>query len=125
MTLSKVIEIFDKERANALSLKTKINWISALDMKISAELIEPRGGEKFEGYGETVSLMTETKAPDEYAEIYGLYLNMKLDYLNGEIARFNNCALLFNRTYKEMSGFVNRRQAVSKNTEIKAGKLYV
>ena len=125
MTLGKVIEAFDKERANAVPLGMKIRWISSLDMKISSTLLEVRGGEKFGGYDETCSLQLQLKAPEEYAEIYGLYLNMKLDYLNGEIGRFNNSAMLFNRMFKEMSDFINRKTKVSKNIPVKAGKLYV
>ena len=124
MTLGKIIEAFDKERANSISLSMKIRWISALDLKISSELLEIRGGEEFGGYDETCSLQIKVKAPEEYSEIYGLYLNMKLDYLNGEIGRFNNSAMLFNRCYAQMSDFVNRKKAVVKNPTIKAGKLY-
>lgn len=125
MTLAKVIECFDSERKNSLSYRQKLNWLSQLDMKIASELLEPRGGEKLVGYSETTSPEAEACAPEEYCEIYGLYLNMKLDYLNGEIARFNNSAALFNATYSEMSDFINRQKAVLKNTRIKAGALYV
>lgn len=125
MTLAKVIENFDNERKNSLPYGQKVNWLSQLDMKISSELLEPRGEGDFSGYTETTSPETVVRAPEEYCEIYGLYLNMKLDYLNGEIARFNNSASLFNVTYSEMSDFINRRKKVLKNTQIKAGALYV
>ncbi len=125
MTLEKAIEIFDSERSNGVDIAKKIRWISQLDYKISCEISELRGAEPFKGYTETTPLTTELKAPDEYGEIYGLYLNMKLDYMNGEIARFNNSTLLFNNMYKDMNNFLNRKQAVLKQTEIKAGDLYV
>lgn len=125
MTLAKAVENFDFERANSVSIERKIAWISQLDYKISAELLEPRGAESFKGYTEMTSLETELKSPDEYGEIYSLYMNMKLDYMNGEIARFNNSTLLFNRMFKELSDFINRKQAVIKNTAIKAGDLFV
>lgn len=125
MTLAKVIECFDSERKNSLSYRQKLNWLSQLDMKISSELLEPRGGEKLVRYSETTSPETEACAPEEYCEIYGLFLNMKLDYLNGEIARFNNSAALFNATYSDMCSFINRQKAVLKKTRIKAGALYV
>ena len=125
MTLAKAIENFDFQRANSVSLERKVQWISQLDYKISSEITEPRGGEKFNGYSELTSLDTILKAPDEYGEIYNLYMNMKLDYMNGEIARFNNSAMLFNRMYKELNDFVNRNQAVVKRVTVKAGDLYV
>lgn len=125
MTFMKAIENFDSERANSVSLERKIEWVSQLDYKISAELLEPRGEEKFGGYTQSTSLETELKAPDEYGEIYPLYMNMKLDYQNGEIARFNNSTLLFNRIFKELSDFINRKKAVVNNTSIKAVDLLV
>ncbi len=125
MTLSKIIETFDKERKNEVSLDVKLDWISQLDFKISSEILNKRTGETFSGYGKTTSLETVAKAPDEYGEIYICYLNMKLDYLNGEIGRFNNSAALFNRMYKEMHDFINRKTKIPVNTKIKAGKFYV
>lgn len=125
MTLRKAIEIFDSERSNSVDIGKKIRWVSQLDYKISSEITEPRGDEPFEGYDISTPLETILKAPEEFGEIYGLYLNMKLDYMNGEIARFNNSALLFNNMYRDMSNFMNRKKAVLKQSEIKAGDLYV
>ncbi len=125
MTLSDIIERFDKERKNELGIDMKLCWISQLDMKISSEILSDRQSEEFHGYGDTTPLNTVVKAPEEYGEIYICYLNMKLDYINGEIGRFNNSAMLFNRMYKEMHDFINRNTKVKVNTKIKAGKLYV
>ncbi len=125
MTLAKAIEKFDFQRSNSVTLERKIEWLSQLDYKIFSEITEPRGDAEFKGYTELTSLDTELKAPSEYGEIYTIYMNMKLDYMNGEIARFNNSAMLFNRMYKEMSDFVNRKQSVLKKNSIKAGGLYV
>ncbi len=125
MTLEKAIELFDSERSNGVDIDKKIRWVSQLDYKITAELTIPRGDAVFEGYDISTPLNTVLKAPDEFGEIYGLYLNMKLDYMNGEIARFNNSALLFNNMYRDMSNFINRRKAVLKKTKMKAGDLIV
>lgn len=125
MTLLKTIELFDGSRANAVPLEAKVEWISQLDMKISAELLAPRGAKAFSGYTVETPLTEELKAPEEYGEIYTLYLNMRLDLMNGEIARHNNSAMLFNRMFKEMADFINRNQAVSLNAKIKAGGIYV
>ncbi len=125
MTLEKAVEMFDSERSNSVDILKKIRWISQLDYKITTELTEPRGDRAFEGYTATTPLNTVLRAPDNYGEIYQLYLNMKLDYMNGEIARFNNSALLFNNMYKDLGNYLNRKQKVLKETKIKAGDLYV
>lgn len=125
MTLEKALELFDSERTNGVDIAKKIRWISQLDYKISSELTEPRGDAPFYGYEESTPLGTVLKAPDEFGEIYGLYLNMKLDYMNGEIARFNNSALVFNNMYRDLSNYLNRKKAIDKRVGIKAGELYV
>ena len=121
MTLAEIIESFDSERTNNVSILTKKRWISQLDLKIWGEILKPRGDKDFYGYGKEITLDTSVKAPAEYAEIYTLYLNMKLDYMNGEIGRYNNSAMLFNRMYKEMHDFINRQKKIPTNTDLKVG----
>mgnify|MGYP006923250149 CR=1 FL=1 len=125
MTLSDVIENFDSERSNNVSILTKKRWISQLDLKIWGEILKPRGDKEYIGYGKEIPLDAVVKAPEEYAEIYTLYMNMKLDYMNGEIGRYNNSVMLFNRMFKEMHDAINRATPVSQKTKIKAGDILV
>ena len=125
MTLGNAIENFDSTRANSLSLEQKVKFISQLDHKINDEYFLIRGGHEFVPYTLETSLQTELKAPESFSEIYTLYLNMQLDYMNGEITRFNNSAVLFNRLYKEMGDAINRKTSVQRKTKIKTEALYV
>lgn len=125
MTIMNAVENFDSERVNQVSLERKIAWLSQLDYKISSEITVPRGAERFKGYTFSTPLDTVLVAPDEFGEIYSLYMNMKMDYMNGEIVRFNNSAMLFNRMYKELADFANRKKAVVNKIKIKAGDLLV
>lgn len=122
MTLAEVIENFDSERTNNVSVITKKRWISQLDLKIWGEILKPRGDKEYIGYGKEIPLNAKVKAPEEYAEIYTLYMNMKLDYMNGEIGLYNNSAMLFNRMYKEMHDFINRTHKLPENTDLKMGE---
>ncbi len=125
MTLAKALEAFDSERLNNVSVEIKKEWVSQLDSKIYAEILKERGRSGFKGYGVLTPPDVTLLAPEEYGEIYSLYMNMKLDYMNGEIGRFNNSALLFNRMYKEMYDSINRKNAVTRKTKIKVGDLIV
>lgn len=125
MTLAKALEAFDGERLNDVSIERKKEWISQLDSKIFSEILKERGVNSFKGYDVLTKPDIRLLAPEEYGEIYSLYMNMKLDYMNGEIGRFNNSALLFNRMYKEMYDSINRKKAVTRKTKIKAGDLIV
>ena len=125
MTLSDAIENFDREHPNSCPFYLKLQWISQLDHKIYAEILMPRGYGEFKGYDLETSQNTSLAAPDAYGEIYSYYIKMNMDLRNGEIDRFNNTAVLFNRTYKELFDFINRKTAVKEQARIKAGDLIV
>lgn len=125
MTIAQAIKNFDNQRINDVSFKLKLQWLSQLDYKISAEILEPRGGEKFGGYTLETPYNTTLLAPESYGEIYVYWLTMMLDYINAETIRFNNSTLLFNRLYKEMWDYINRNEPVKQNNSIKAGDLIV
>ena len=121
MTLAEIIENFDSERTNNVSILTKKRWISQLDLKIWGEILKPRGDKEYIGYGKEIPLDAVVYNDTASAEIYTLYMNMKLDYMNGEIGRYNNSAMLFNRMYKEMHDFINRKEKLPQITDLKAG----
>ncbi len=125
MTIQKAIEEFDFNRANTVSLKHKIEWLSQLEYKIFSLLKVRKTDVGFEGYTELTPLNTELLAPESYGEIYVSYLVMMLDFKNGEIGRYNNSAMMFNRLFGEMSNYINRETSVKKKTKIKAGDIYV
>ncbi len=125
MTLSDAIENFDREHPNSCPFNLKLQWISQLDHKIYGEILVPRGYSEFNGYSLETPQDTVLAAPDAYGELYGYYLKMNIDLRNGEIDRFNNTALLFNRAYKELFDYINRSTAVKSQARIKAGDLIV
>lgn len=125
MTIAQAIQRFDNQRVNGTSFELKVQWLSQLDYKIWAEILEPRGTERFEGYTLETPQNKELFAPDTYGELYIYWLNMMLDYVNAEISRFNNSNLMFNRLYKEYCDYVNRTTPIPQNNTIKAGDLIV
>ncbi len=125
MTLYDAVELFDGEHPNKAPFSLKIQWISQLDYKVYAEILAPRGYAEFEGYTLETPQNKELLVPDSFGEIYGYYLKMSLDLHNSEIDRFNNSAMLFNRTYKELFDYINRKERVTKQTRITAGDLLV
>ncbi len=125
MTLAMILDMFSILRKTNCVQELLIIWISELDKKISSELLEVRGAEKFNGYEVDCDLDIVLKAPYEFFSIYVFYLDMKVNYMNSEIERYNNSAMLFNRAYKELSDYISRNTQVTKKTRIKAGELYV
>lgn len=125
MTLYDAIELFDREHPNNAPFHLKVQWLSQLDYKVYAEILSARGYGDFKGYSLETPQDTILAVEDAFGEIYVYYLKMSLDLHNGEIDRFNNSAMLFNRTYKDLFDYINRNKPVIKKTKISAGDLIV
>lgn len=117
MTALKALEIFNNETENEISDELKKQWISELDVKIAGEINKGRNSLSQIGFLPEKALTTELTAVEEFSEIYISYLRMKMNYMLGEIERYNNSAAIFNRLYYEMSNFVSRNyQTITKNS---------
>ena len=117
MTVSVAISRVDSLKPNKYQTTEKIRWLSYLDgivleeTELSHEERRPRRPKLIVHMdGEPVTpvidkpktkydendLETELLAPYPYDEMYVKYLEMKIDEQNGETARYNNSAILFN-----------------------------
>lgn len=111
MTIIEAISHIDILKPNRYSQLEKISWLSTLDGIIKKEIIDTHeGGEdvKFEGYKDTTFLATELLAPAPYDEVYIHYLEMKIDYANGEYGKYNNSMAMYNRAYSAFARYYNR-----------------
>ena len=108
MTALKALEIFNNETENEISDELKKQWLSELDVKIAGEVNNGRNTLSKTAFLPDNALTTELTAVNEFSEIYIAYLRMKMNYMLGEIERYNNSAAIFNRLYYEMTNFVSR-----------------
>ena len=100
MTIKEVVDIVDSVKPNQYGIEEKVRWLSFLDSIIINEVIknyEEYEGEydDFDGYSpDRTDTALIVKAP--YDNLYEAYLKMKIDEENGEMARYNNSATMFN-----------------------------
>ena len=52
--------------------------------------------------------MTELLVPAPYDDIYIRYLEMQIDYANGEYGKYNNSKVMYNETYTVFKRYYNR-----------------
>lgn len=121
MTVQEAIERADTLKPNAYSDDVKYAWLSELDGRIKAEVLDKRMG--FENlpvpdYGYE-SRTENLLAPAPYSEMYVYWLFMKMDFMNGEFDRFNNDAVLYNTAYLAFSNHINRNHAPAGRTQTK------
>ena len=112
MTIKECIDIVDDLKPNQYSIKVKVMWLSFIDEIIINDVLKTHEGydgryDDFTGYSEdklSVPLIVESP----YDRLYTAYLKMKIDAENGETARYNNSAGLFNSYMMEYRKFYNK-----------------
>lgn len=104
MTVNQAIERASLLYPSSVEQNDLYAWLSELEARICTEIhgtdldaiISDKDGER---------VLT---APDAYAELYPLYLAMKTDLANGDVARYNNHASVFNSAYSDYANYCNR-----------------
>ena len=121
MTVSEVLEIYIEENQNDIPKNSIKLWISELDKKIAGELNKNRVDLKTDFYSKEKDDSFVLNAPEQYDEIYSVYLKMKTDYYLGETERYNNSAKIYNHLYFEMGNFISRNFKIKNKNFLKVG----
>lgn len=111
MTISEAINRTDDVKPNAYTETRKILWLSELDGMIKSDIIDTHhDGENivFTGYDIDTDISTELLVPAPYDVLYLRYLEMKIDYTNGEYGKYNNSMTMFNMAYSAFENYYNR-----------------
>lgn len=112
MTIKDCIDLVDNLKPNQYTIKEKVMWLSFIEAIIINEVLKTHEGydgryDGFEGYSEDkLSARLIVDAP--YDRLYTAYLKMKIDEENGETARYNNSAALYNTYMSEFKKYYNK-----------------
>lgn len=111
MKLMEAIIAADDLIPNAYGIEEKIRWLSELDGKIKKEIIDTHEGYDlipFDGYTTETDRETQLLADPPYDGMYLDYLQMKIDYYNGETSRYENSSAAFEAAYSDFNRYYNR-----------------
>lgn len=111
MTIIDAITRADAQKPNGYSQSEKVRWLSTLDGIVKREVIDTHeGGEAvlFAGYNDETPLTTELLVPPPYDDVYIRYLEMQIDYSNGEFAKYNNSTDAYNLALSDFEKYYNR-----------------
>ena len=120
MKIIEAIQAVDTWKPNTYSELEKIQWLSKLDSTIKTEIIDTHEGADditFNGYDENTSLETELLVKAPYDDIYVSWLESRIDYANGEYAKYNNSTTVFNTAYTSFERYYNKSH-MPKGTKI-------
>lgn len=112
MTIKECIDIVDNIKPNQYTVADKVNWLTFVDMTIINDVLKTHEGydgryDLFEGYSPD-KLTASLVVPTPYDRLYTAYLSMQIDRLNGETAKYNNSASLYNTYLLEYKRYYNK-----------------
>ena len=121
MTIKECIDLVDNVKPNQYSIEDKVAWLSFLDGIIIHDVLKTHEDydskyDEFEGYSLN-KLGTKLIATFPYDNLYPAYLKMKIDEENGETARYNNSATMFNSYFSTYKKWYNKNH-MPKNENI-------
>ena len=111
MTLREAIDRIDSLKHNTYTTAEKVEWISRLDGLVKNQIIDTHeDGEniEFNGYTVEADMERELLIPAPYDDAYIKWLEAKIDYYNGEIARYNNSVMMYQAVYDDYQRYYNR-----------------
>lgn len=111
MKLREAIDRIDSLKHNTYTTAEKVEWISRLDGLVKNQIIDTHeDGEniEFNGYTVEADMERELLIPAPYDDAYIKWLEAKIDYYNGEIARYNNSVMMYQAAYDSYSRYYNR-----------------
>lgn len=112
MTIKECIDLVDNVKPNQYGIEDKVEWLSYLDGTIINDVLKTHEGydgryDDFMGYSsDRLSEPLVVQSP--YDRLYTAYLKMKIDEENGETARYNNSASLFNAYLLDYKKYYNK-----------------
>lgn len=111
MKIMEVLNRIDEVKPNSYSQSEKVKWLSALDGIVKTEIIDTHEGgteEAFKGYDVDTDLNKDLLIRFPYDDIYLRWLEMQIDYANGEYGKYNNSITMYNTAYLAYEKFYNR-----------------
>ena len=111
MQIIDAINQIDNLKHNTYGQSDKILWLSRVDHMVKTQIIDTHEGSEnvyFTGYDEDTDIQTEMLVPAPFDELYLRWLEMQIDYANGEYNKYNNSAEMFNTAYQTYANHYNR-----------------
>ena len=108
MTISAAIAACDRMRPNTFAYGEKEAWLRELEARIREEIVRTHEGAEAFLAGRAQEGEEGLLAPSPHESLYLFYLLARIDLMNGETARYNESAALFNAQYDAFSAAYNR-----------------
>ena len=110
MTIETCMHLVDTVMPNNLPETVKLRFLGEIEGKVRVELLGEDPG-MVAVLDSSTPVDTELAVPHPYDQLYWLYLLAMMDYVSGDLARYENTATLFNAAYQNYGKWLKRRGA--------------
>ena len=106
MKLVEVLRDVDQTRPNAYTDAEKIAWLNTIEGRVYTDILQ-----KAEGFeGEFIPFAEgqeerELAVPVPFTDLYTYYLASKIDFFNGDTARYNDSIVLYNKAWDDYAAW--------------------
>ena len=111
MTINEAITKLKDLKPTQLGADVLVEWISELEMKIWHENIswhDGAGTAPAAPYDPVADLDTELLIPEPYCAVYLRWMEARIDYYAGDIAKYSNSMTMYNVALSEYTDWFNR-----------------
>lgn len=109
MTPNKAIETVDRLKPNSYNEEDKLGWINELEGMVQRLVIQT---DEVKELAYPDDMDKELLIPAPYDDVYGKFLEAKIDYYNREYDHYNNSAIVFETRYSEYKkDYIRNNQA--------------
>ena len=108
MTIGTCMNLVDTMRPNGVEAAVKLRFLGEIEGKVRVELFGEEPDVETD-FGVETPTDTVLSAPHPFDQLYPLYVMAMMDYLGGDVARYENGAALFNAAYQSYGKWLKRR----------------
>ena len=108
MTIETCMNLVDTMKPNGVERAVKLRFLGEIEGRVRVELLEEEPDGQWDLDPDTATDRV-LSAPHPYDQLYPLYVMAMMDYVGGDVARYENGAALFNAAYQSYGKWLKRR----------------
>ena len=116
--LQEVLSKVDNIKPNGYSDEQKTAWVNKVEGMVQVEIMELLEADVII-YDWSTDAEMELLVKHPYSDIYEYYVLAMIDFMNGDVASYQNSMMMFNMTYEEYGKWYKRNKQANANVYVK------
>ncbi len=116
--LQEVLSKVDNIKPNGYSDEQKTAWVNKVEGMVQVEIMELLEADVII-YDCSTDAEMELLVKHPYSDIYEYYVLAMIDFMNGDVASYQNSMMMFNMTYEEYGKWYKRNKQANANVYVK------